>query len=302
VHEQTVGAPRVFHLQPSRIIMSALHHRQRRREFLVGAAASVVTASFGLAGKTAGATTMETSKTAEGEHRILSLRLLTAAPLDEMRDYYRKVIGLEIANESETEFEIRAGQSRITFVKADPSQGKPFYHFAFNIPENKVLAAHDWQAERGPLMPTPRFMQDRKFPTTVRHFRNWDAHSVFFWDPAGNILEYIGRHTLKNGADGPFTQDDILYASEIAFIADDVPAMGDAIKMKFSLPQYLQGSAGFQAIGDEHGLLLVFKRGRTSGAAIKDPQKFDVFPVDATIRSDKSLAVPDFPYGINRAS
>ena len=115
---------------------------------------------------------------------------------------------------------------------------------AFNIPENKVKAAHDWQAQRGPLMQTPPHMRDRNFPPHVRHFRNWNAHSVFFWDPAGNILEYIGRHTLKNPAPGPFTSDDILYASEIAFVTDDVPTMASAIEQRFDLPQYLQGSAG----------------------------------------------------------
>ena len=281
--------------------MSCEIRRHRRREFLAQSAASVALASIGLAANTSGVFAAETSGDG-GEHRILALRLLTAAPLDEMRDYYCKTLGMTLARETESELEIRAGQTQITFARADSAAGAPFYHFAFNIPENKIKAAHDWQADRGPLIPTPIYMQDRNFPKTVRHFRNWNAHSVFFWDPAGNIVEYIGRHTLKNAAKGPFTPADIHYASEIAFIADDVPAMAESIEQHFGLPQYLQGSAAFRAIGDEHGLLLVFKRGRTSGAAIKNPKKYDVFPVEATIRSEKSMEIGDFPYAINRAS
>ena len=78
--------------------------------------------------------------------------------------------------------------------------------------------------------------------------------------------------------------------------------MADAIENRFGLPQYLQGSAGFRAVGDEYGLLLIFKRGRTSGAAIKNPKTYDVFPVDVTIRSAKSFKVPGSPYSINNAS
>lgn len=262
---------------------------------------SLAVASLGLTGRTATAAA-KTSAGDGGEDRIQSLRLRTAAPLKEMRDYYCDTLGLEKTRESETDLEIRAGRTRITFVQSDATPKAPFYHFAFNIPENKVKAAHDWQAARGPLMPTPLYMQDRNFPPTVRHFRNWNAHSVFFWDPAGNIVEYIGRHTLKNSAKGPFTSDDILYASEIAFIADDVPEMADAVENRFGLPQYLQGSAGFRAVGDEYGLLLIFERGRTSGAAIKNPKTYDVFPVDVTIRSAKSLKIPGSPYSINGAS
>lgn len=282
--------------------MSLANRRTGRRAFLAGAAASMATASTGWNQKMKRVIAAETTSGDDGEHRILALRLLTAAPLDKMHDYYCKVLEMDLIRQSESELEIRAGRTRITFVRTESEPNAPFYHFAFNIPENKVRAAHDWQAERGPLMPTPVYMQDRNFPITVRHFRNWNAHSVFFWDPAGNILEYIGRHTMKNAAKGPFTPDDILYASEIAFVADDVPAIAEAIEDRFALPQYLQASAAFHAIGDEYGLLLIFKRGRTSGAAVKNPQKFDVFPVEATVRSDKSLKIPDFPYGINRAS
>ena len=276
-----------------------------RREVLIGAAGICLAGSQGIVGGlTGGSRAMAAVRLADGqtgadEPRILSVRMRTAADLAAMRDYYRDGLGLEITRETATEVEIRAGGSRITFVKSEAAGDGPFYHFAFNIPENKVKAAHDWQADRGPIIPTPIHMIDRNFPKGVRHFRNWNAHSVFFWDPAGNIVEYIGRHTLDNAAAGPFTPDDILYASEIALIADDATAMAATIREQFGLPQYLQGSDAFRAIGDEHGLLLVFKRGRASGAAIKNPKRYDVFPVDVKIRSEKSLEVADYPYAIN---
>ncbi len=281
--------------------MHTENSQRQRRQFLLGTVASVAMASVGFPRKTTLAATMNNASTDDG-HRILELRLQTASPLDTMRDYYRDTLGLPVLDQTESELAIQGGRTKITFIKTKQPDPPPFYHFAFNIPENKVKTAHDWQAERGPLMPTPKLMQDRNFPPAVRHFRNWNAHSVFFWDPAGNILEYIGRHTLDNAADGPFTSDDILYASEIAFITDDVATMADTIEKHFDLPQYLQGNDAFHAIGDEHGLLLVFERGRTSGAAVKNPQRFDVFTADVKIRSDKSLDLPDAPYRINHSA
>lgn len=274
-----------------------------RREVLAGAAGICYSGAGGMGllrfgGGRAEAAVRLASDANGAKPRIVSVRMQTAAKISEMRDYYRDTLGLDVVRESETEVELRAGKSRITFVQAENGAGNPFYHFAFNIPENKVKAAHDWQAERGPLIPTPIHMIDKNFPKTVRHFRNWNAHSVFFWDPAGNIVEYIGRHTLDNAAPGPFAPDDILYASEIAFIADDVPAMATSIEERFGISQYLQANDQFHACGDEYGLLLVFKRGRTSGAAIKNPKRYGVFPVEVEVNGTASLEIDGFPYGI----
>ena len=90
--------------------------------------------------------------------RILALRLLTAAPLAEMRAFYHDRLGLAVLAHTETELTIAGGKTPITFVRADPDQGRPFYHFAFNIPQNKVMGARAWQLEqsqRKGLEPAP---------------------------------------------------------------------------------------------------------------------------------------------------
>ena len=69
-------------------------------------------------------------------------------------------------------------------------------------------------------------------------FSHWNAHSVFFYDPAGNVVEYIARHDLKNAAPGGFGSADILYASEIAWIVDDVAATASTLKKVVGIDQY----------------------------------------------------------------
>ena len=155
---------------------------------------------------------------------------------------------------------IDAGLTRITFLKSAETDAKPFYHFAFNIPENKILAAHQWQKERCPLLPIPERLRNGKYPDDVVNYSHWNAHSVFFFDPAGNVVEYIARHDLKNAGSGDFGSDDILYASEIAFVVEDVTATAAILKDVAGVVQYRGASDEFAAIGDEHGLLLVMKR------------------------------------------
>ncbi|MBK7871677.1 MAG: hypothetical protein IPJ74_13875 [Saprospiraceae bacterium] len=241
-------------------------------------------------------------KMAKPTARIKSLHLLTAAPLAEMKHFYHNLLELPILNEKPKELSVRAGETDITFLKIDASQ-QPFYHFAFNIPENKIIAARIWQKERSPLFATPSHMIDPDYPDDIRHFRNWNAHSVFFWDPAGNILEYIARHDLKNKASGDFSGKDILCASEIGFVVDDATNTAELVKTAFGLVQYRNGDENFRAIGDEMGLLLIFKRGRQIGDQTGGKPKFcnEIFKTGVEIQGapDKKLSIPGYPYQIS---
>lgn len=234
--------------------------------------------------------------------RILGLRLKTAASLEGMKAFYGGTLGLPILERSRNAITVGAGRTPITFAKTGSSDDRdPFYHFAFNIPENKVRQAYDWQRERTELIPSLPNLRDPSYPKNVIHFRHWNAHSVFFFDPAGNVVEYIGRHDLPNATDGPFKTADILYVSEIAFVVDDVPATAKRIELEFEVPQYGGASEAFHAVGDEEGLLLVFRRGRRLGLGSDRPREADVFPTEASIRAvTKTLhRVAAFPYEIS---
>lgn len=278
-------------------------HRSRslsRRRFLTLASASGLVLAAHRPLTWAASLTEPTLPATNTEARILCLQLQTAAPLAEMKAFYRDTLGLAVLDESATGLTIAGGATPITFRNSDPGHGAPFYHFAFNIPQNKVRSAWEWQRERTELLPNLPQLRDPDFPEDVVHFRSWNAHSVFFLDPAENVVEYIGRHDLDNGADGPFTESDILYASEIAFVADDVPAMASGLQQSFELQQYRGGGDTFRALGDEHGLVLVFARGRNLSLGHPKSKLADVFPTKAEIRAATAAKYveKDSPYEI----
>jgi catechol-2,3-dioxygenase len=241
------------------------------------------------------------NKETKGEPLIRSLELISSASLADMHAFYHKLLGLGAAEQKPDRLTVEAGRTRLTFVNAPAGGEKPFYHFAFNIPENKAIAARDWQAKRTPLLPIPQALRDPKYPDDVVHYRHWNAHSVFFFDPAGNVVEYIARHDLNNPAPGDFGVADILYASEIAFVVDDVAAATRALKEAVGLGEYTGASEQFAALGDEHGLLLVMKRGRLISFEAKENKEVGVFPTVATVRGTRPsrYALPKFPYQVS---
>lgn len=233
--------------------------------------------------------------------RILHLDLVTSASLDELKEFYTSLLGLPLLSEQKDRFTVKAGETTISFTKTNETGMAPFYHFAFNIPENKILKAREWQLKRTELSATPSQLIDDNYPKDIRHFQNWNAHSVFFWDPAGNLVEYIARHDLQNSAEGEFTSKDILCASEIAFIVDNTEPVADAIRSSFNLEQYRNGDVNFRAIGDENGLLLVIKKGRVWESHTNISKAPTIIKTAVTIRSDKNEKwIPNsYPFEIN---
>jgi catechol 2,3-dioxygenase-like lactoylglutathione lyase family enzyme len=238
----------------------------------------------------------------ETSPRILRLELLTSAPLAKMKAFYHQSLGLRVLDEQPDRLTIGAGGTRLTFVKAAPEDGNPFYHFAFNIPQNKILAAYTWQKERTPLLPIPAGLRDPRYPDDVVDYSHWNAHSLFFLDPGGNVVEYIARHDLNNRAQGPFRSADILYASEIGLIVEDVHATALKLKEVVGLDAYRGGSDPFAALGDERGLLLVMKRGRILNFSPSDKEKAaQVFRTVVCVRGVKQTKYlfPEFPYEVS---
>jgi len=116
-----------------------------RRQF-IGSAASTA-AFFALHESAAGAFGGVIPQDLPGRPRILALELQSGAPLAAMKAFYGTTVDLGIREDTPQRLTIEAGETRITFLAStDVAEGRaPFYHFAFNIPENKILQALEWQ-------------------------------------------------------------------------------------------------------------------------------------------------------------
>ena len=160
--------------------------------------------------------------------KIKSLKLW-ATQLDDLAAFYRDTFGL-IISARQNRFEAYVGYTRLAFHQADVAESGP-YHFAINIPENQFAEGKAWLAQRVPLL------QDRNGADEF-DFLSWNAHACYCYDPAGNILELIARHSLDCATTEPFSARSLLGVSEIGLVTDDVRGSVNQLCQKFGLGVY----------------------------------------------------------------
>lgn len=170
--------------------------------------------------------------------------------------FYTEVLGLPLAGPAEpAQFTVQTGRSQLTFVQAKEGENGR-YHFAFNIPPNQFNEAKQWLSGRAPLIKDEQGRDEFDF-------RSWNARAFYFFDPAGNVVEFIARYDLPDQATTPFGPHSLLSISEIGLATEDVVATAELARTALGLEPY-RGSVSqdFTAVGDEHGLLIIVQQGR----------------------------------------
>ncbi len=128
-----------------------------------------------------------------------------------MRRFYSEILGLSLIEDKNEYFKLAVGSSHLIFTSG--VEGEPFYHFAFNIPSNKFREAKAWVKSKVELN-----HEDGK---DEAHFTHLPAKSLYFYDPAGNIVEFISRQSVIKYDVAPFSQHSIINLSEISLTVDD---------------------------------------------------------------------------------
>lgn len=165
------------------------------------------------------------------------------------RDFYEDILELPVKPTS-SGLGVKAGATDLVFTQA-PADFDGAYHFAFNIPENQFKAAKKWISERIPLLREEKGQDEFES-------KNWNSHSVYFKDAAGNVLEFIARHHLKNAVDGDFDGRQILNVSEIGLPSEKVIEFTNELCTSLNLSVFKQEpNETFTPVGDDNGLFIL---------------------------------------------
>jgi len=179
---------------------------------------------------------------------ITGLELLSR-DLPAQKDFYANVLELPTALTS-AGLEVKAGRTDILFTQA-PADFDGAYHFAFNIPNNQFHAAKEWVSSRLPLL------CDESGRVEFAS-ENWNSHSVYFKDAAGNVLEFIARHDLQDAVAGDFDSRHILNLSEIGLPSEDVVTLANELCTRLGLSVFRQQrNETFTPVGDDNGLFIL---------------------------------------------
>ena len=185
--------------------------------------------------------------------KITRLELLSA-DLQAQRDFYANVLDLPVILTSSS-LEVKAGESALVF-KQTWSDFDGAYHFAFNIPENQFQASKAWISSRIPLL------HDESGSAEFES-KSWNSDSIYFLDAAGNVLEFIARHNLRNTVEGDFDSQQILNVSEIGLPQENVVEFANELCTRLGLSVFMQQpSETFTPVGDDNGLFILPAKGR----------------------------------------
>lgn len=241
--------------------------------------------------------------------RLIELSL-QIVDLEATRQFYCGVLGLrELEPHWVGRLMVQVGSSRMIFQPVHDGR-HPRYHFAFDVPPDRFDAAVAWIHERGGTLKNAE-------GSSRFHHDGWNADSVYFNDPQGNILELIARHDRKpvetagltagdderrHLAARPFSWSELVGISEIGIGADSVADTVAVLQTRVpGLPVYDgQGSDQFTAVGDTEGLLIVARRGRIwypNTGVPADHQPFEVL-LEMKPGLHYRLTAPPYPVSV----
>ena len=176
---------------------------------------------------------------------IIEIEILTDG-LVKTESFYFDVLGLRLTNKTTNSISFAAGQSTLTFTKSN--RLNPKYHFAFNIPHNKLDEAIIWASSKFNLI-------ENAGNGIVANFESWNAKAIYFYDNNNNILELIARFDLNNASDKPFSISSIQSISEIGIVTDNPMKLANKLIEENNLNFFAKGtkSQKFVAVGNEVG-------------------------------------------------
>lgn len=142
--------------------------------------------------------------------------------LKQLRRFYANVLELPITKSGDDMFTVKIGESEISFKNSNQPS---YYHFAINIPGNQFSLMKYWLKDRLTL--------NREGGIDQVFFPSFDADSMYFEDPAGNIVECIGRRTRD--VFGHVTKESFINISEVSITTPFVSDVGDSLQ-DFGIP------------------------------------------------------------------
>ena len=206
-----------------------------------------------------------------------------ASNYEATKQFYETTLNFPFISEEHNRFTIKVGITTVTFVKA-PLEEKPFYHFAFDVPSNQFEEAKAWTKGRIKL--------SQEQGDDEVYFSFIDAKSIYFEDPAGNIVEFICRFSDAEQSDEPFTASSLQKVSEMSIVVTDklkaVSSLHGVSIFERDREETSADGLSFMGEREDATYLLFVNEGRTWFFSNK---KSKAFPVEITLHHEVSVKI-----------
>lgn len=194
--------------------------------------------------------------------------ILLSDDLNETSRFYSELMGFKISESNASRITFKAGSSQLTFLSTNNQNC--IYHFAFDIPHNKLDEALQWLSAKVDLIE----FEGRN----IIDFPAWNAKSLYFYDNNGNVLEFIARFENENESHHSFEGSSIVSISEIAFVTENVEKLAKDLIQTHGLTYYFRQlqREDFSVIGDDNGLIIIVSSTRNWFPTPINAEKFPI--------------------------
>ncbi|AEV33524.1 putative ring-cleavage extradiol dioxygenase [Owenweeksia hongkongensis DSM 17368] len=200
---------------------------------------------------------------------------LDCANLQEQKYFYTNKFAFDVVEESDESITLQMGDSKLTFL--ENRLKKSYYHFAVNIPFDSINKALHWLDKKVDIIET----KDGK----IQDFSNWKALAIYFLDPAGNVVEFIGRERIKSKSRTVFNEKDIINISEVGVPVFQVSEAFKIISQESSLQKFDCDASTFCASGDDEGLFIIVDKAEKTWFPTDEAAK--AYPLKVLFENEK---------------
>jgi len=208
--------------------------------------------------------------------KFKKLKLYTNTLLKEY-EFYSRILGFDVIENSDSSFTVRVGWSELTFEK---SVKEYKYHYCFLIPSNKLQEALLWMEERVDVL--------KLDGSKIHNFKSWNADSFYFYDGSNNLAEFIARYDLSYFENSAFGISQVLGINEIGIPTRNIQSKNKQLETEIKTKFWKGDQKKFGTNGTQEGLFLLpnFQEKATWFPTLT---RIELSPFEAIVDNDNKL-------------
>jgi len=218
---------------------------------------------------------------------LINQAKIYASNFEETRNFYKKLLP-KVTNEVNDQlFELNFPANTLS-VEETKTTDKPFYHFAFLIPYHTFDSAKAYVSKHVALN-IENGKDEVSFAENIR--------SLYFYDPAGNVVEFIGKKEEDKEPDKQeFSEDAIHCLTEMSLVTANMEQTLMKLK-QVGLSDAIGSvdSNDLVFLFSDNSSLLISPDGRdwvfSDKPAEVFPQEIDIKGITITIDDEKNMIV-----------
>lgn len=200
---------------------------------------------------------------------------LETADLNTLSAFYTKTLGFSGKQNSLSAYELHIHDTRLVFGQG---QEQPPYHFALHIPGGIEQVALRWLEERTEVL--------EYHGEKIQDFRGWNAKSLYFTDPASNVVEFIARPGIADNV-VEFGPAAVAGLAEVGLATQNIKEIFERLESQLGMDIYDGDFEEFCAIGNDDALIICVDQDKKTWFPTSIPAE----PAEFALQTDQGAVI-----------